>query len=318
MMVKRIKLFKENANFITLAISYFSVKVGFMNKIAGLTRLMRPINCLMMGFAVIVGAAIADSKALTNSFSNLIYGFSTGFLLTAAAMAINDYYDREIDAINEPSRPIPSGIVKPWEALSLSFLFTALGLAVAALTSITTAVLPCFLTALIFWLVSVVYATFGKRTGLLGNFLVSACVSAPFIYGSLTATGKVALNVWIFVSMVFLSNTGREITKGIADIEGDKARNVKTIAVIFGPRKAAIAASIFYLSAVALTPLPPALNLVSVWFIPIVVITDVGLVASSMLILRDFSKENAKKVKKYVLLCFLVGLIAFLTGSLPR
>lgn len=286
-----------------------------MNKIAGFARLMRPVNCFMMGFAVIVGAVIANSRALNNSWS-LVYGFFTGFLLTAAAMAINDYYDREIDAINEPSRPIPSGTIRPWEALSFSFLLTALGLASAALTSLTAASPLCFLTALIFWLLSVVYATFGKKTGLLGNFLVSACVSAPFIYGSLAVTGKVALNVWIFVSMVFLSNTGREVMKGIADIEGDRARNVRTLAVLLGPRKAAVIASTFYLFAVALTPLPPILNLVSAWFIPIVAITDIGLVASSISILTDYSKENAKKVKTHVLLWFFVGLVAFVAGSL--
>jgi geranylgeranylglycerol-phosphate geranylgeranyltransferase len=273
----------------------------------------------MMGFAVIVGAAIANSKVLANSLNSLIYGFFTGFLLTAAAMAINDYYDREIDAINEPFRPIPSGVVKPNEALVFSFSLTALGLAAAALTALTcvvTASIYCFVTALIFWLISVAYATVGKRTGLLGNLLVSACVSAPFIYGSLAVTGTIALNILIFVLMVFLSNTGREITKGIVDVEGDKMRNVKTLAVRFGPRKAAIAATIFYLVAVALTPLPPILDLVTFWFIPLVAITDAGLILSSMMLLMDYSRENARKVKNQILAWFLVGLIAFIVGSL--
>jgi len=289
-----------------------------MNKIDGFIRLMRPINCFMMGFAVIVGAAIANSRVLANSLNSLIYGFFTGFLLTAAAMAINDYYDREIDAINEPSRPIPSGVVKPNEALVFSFSLTALGLAAAALTrfDVATASIHCFVTALIFWLISVAYATVGKRTGLLGNFLVSACVSAPFIYGSLAVTGTIALNILIFVLMVFLSNTGREITKGIVDVEGDKMRNVKTLAVRFGPRKAAIAATIFYLVAVALTPLPPILNLVTFWFIPLVAITDAGLMLSSIMLLMDYSRENARKVKNQILAWFLVGLIAFIVGSL--
>ncbi|MEM1551666.1 MAG: geranylgeranylglycerol-phosphate geranylgeranyltransferase [Candidatus Bathyarchaeia archaeon] len=289
-----------------------------MNEIFGFVRLMRPVNCLMMGFAVIVGAAIADPKALTTHLWSLICGFFTGFLLTAAAMTINDYYDREIDAINEPSRPIPSGVIKPTEALVFALLLTASGLATAAITCVATKSIHCFLIALIFWLISVAYATVGKRTGLPGNFLVSACVSAPFVYGSLAVTNKVILNMWIFVSMVFLSNTGREITKGIVDIEGDKARNVRTLAVLFGPRKAAVAASIFYLLAVALTPLPPALNLVSAWFIPIVAITDIGLAASSISILRDYTRENAKKVKNHVLLWFFAGLIAFVAGSLLR
>jgi len=287
-----------------------------MNKIAGFVRLMRPINCLMMGFAVIVGAAIANSKALTDSLNSLVYGFLTGFLLTAAAMAINDYYDREIDAINEPSRPIPSGVIKPNEALVFSLSLTALGLATAVLTCTAIMAIHCFVTALIFWLISVAYATAGKRTGLLGNFLVSACVSAPFIYGSLAVTGTIELNILIFAYIVFLANTGREITKGIVDVEGDKTRNIKTLAVRFGPRKAAIAAAIFYLAAVTLTPLPPTLNLVTFWFIPLVTVTDAGLVVSSIMLLADYSRENARKVKTHALVWFFVGLIAFVIGSL--
>ncbi|MEM3783497.1 MAG: geranylgeranylglycerol-phosphate geranylgeranyltransferase [Candidatus Bathyarchaeia archaeon] len=286
-----------------------------MKKLAGYLRLMRPINCLMMGFAVIVGAALANSNALGSYWSNLVYGFLTGFLLTAASMVINDYYDREIDAINEPSRPIPSGLIKPKEALTFATLLTLLGLATSLWTS-TKAIALCFATALIFWLVSASYVTVGKRIGLLGNLLVSACVSAPFIYGSLAVANEVKGNIWIFVSMVFLSNTGREITKGIVDVEGDKARNVKTVAVRHGERTAALAASILYLLAVMLTPLPPLLNFVSVWFIPLVAITNAGLIASSIKLWRDYSRENARKVKNQILVWFLVGLIAFLVGSL--
>jgi len=286
-----------------------------MGKLAGYLRLMRPINCLMMGFAVIVGAALANSNAVGDYWPNLVYGFLTGFLLTAASMVINDYYDREIDAINEPLRPIPSGLVKPKEALTFAVLLTFLGLTTSLLTS-AKAIALCFVTALIFWLVSASYVTVGKRTGLLGNLMVSACVSAPFIYGSLAMANEVKGNIWIFVSMVFLSNTGREITKGIVDVEGDRARNVKTVAVRHGERTAALAASALYLLAVMLTPLPPLLNFVSVWFIPLVAITDVGLVASSIKLLRNYSRENAKKVKNQILAWFLIGLIAFLVGSL--
>lgn len=285
-----------------------------MGKLAGYLRLMRPINCLMMGFAVIVGAALTNSNALGNHWPNLIYGFLTSFLLTAASMVINDYYDREIDAINEPLRPIPSGLIKPKEALAFAILLTLLGLTASLLTSAKAKAL-CFVTALIFWLVSASYVTVGKRTGLLGNLMVSACVSAPFIYGSLAVANEVKGNIWIFVSMVFLSNTGREITKGIVDVEGDRARNVKTVAVRHGEHTAALAASVLYLLAVMLTPLPPLLNLVSVWFIPLIAITDAGLVASSIKLSKNYSRENAKKVKNQILAWFFIGLIAFLVGS---
>jgi geranylgeranylglycerol-phosphate geranylgeranyltransferase len=282
-----------------------------MGKVGGYLRLIRLVNCLMMGFAVIVGAALASPNAVGDRWQALAYGFVTGFMLTAASMAINDYYDREIDAVNEPNRPIPSGTVKPKEALIFASILTVVGFASAYLTNYA-----CFFTALLAWTIFVTYTTIGKRSGLPGNFLVSACVAIPFIYGSLVVTGEVVLNVVIFVSMVFLSNTGREITKGIVDVQGDEARGVKTLAVRFGARKAAWAASLFYVSAVALSPLPPLLMSISFWFIPLVAITDFGLLASSAMLLRDYSRENARKVKNTVLLCFVVGLLAFLVGAL--
>ncbi|MEM4713713.1 MAG: hypothetical protein QXQ61_04085, partial [Candidatus Bathyarchaeia archaeon] len=72
----------------------------------------------------------------------------------------------------------------------------------------------------------------------------------------------------------------------------------------------------FYLVAVTLTPLPPILNLVTFWFIPLVAITDAGLVASSIMLLSNYSKENARGIKNRVLIWFFVGLIAFVVGSL--
>jgi len=263
----------------------------------------------MMGFAVIVGAALANSNS-SSLWLNLIYGFITGFVLTAASMAINDYYDREIDAVNEPNRPIPSGSIKPKEALFLASILTTIGFATAYLTNIL-----CFLIAIIAWIVFVTYTTAGKRTGLPGNFLVSTCVTIPFIYGSYASANEIKLNVLIFASMAFLSNTGREITKGIVDVKGDEMKKVKTLAVRYGEKTAAIVATVFYLLAVLLTPIPWLLRIVSLWFIPLVAITDFGLVASSLMLLKDHSKESAKKVKKIVLLWFIIGLLAFVIGS---
>jgi len=271
------------------------------------------VNCLMMGFAVIVGAALASPNSLNIVWQNLVYGFVTGFMLTAASMAINDYYDREIDVVNEPNRPIPSGLVKPKEALTFSLILTITGFVAAYLTNM---VYPlCLATAIVAWAVFVVYTTVGKRSGLLGNFLVSACVAIPFVYGSIAIANEVKLNVLIFAFMAFLSDTGREITKGIVDVQGDRMQNVKTVAVRYGEKTAAVAATLFYLSAVSLSPIPWLLN-VSFWFIPLVAVTDFGLVASSFMLLKDYSRENARKVKTLVLLWLFFGLLAFFVGAL--
>lgn len=283
-----------------------------MSKLSGYVRLMRPVNCSMMGFAVLIGAALASPYTVTASWLSLAYGFITGFMLTAASMSINDYYDRRIDAINEPRRPIPSGLIKPTEALAFAFVLTAIGLVAAYLTNTF-----CLLIAMIAWIISVTYTTVGKRTGFPGNLLVSACVAIPFVYGSIAiVANRVELNVLFFASMAFFSITGREITKGIVDVEGDRVMNVQTLAVHSGERTAALAAALFYLSAVALSPTPWFLNLVSFWFIPFVTITDFGIIASSLKLLMDYSRENAKKVKNMVLLWFTFGLLAFVFGAL--
>jgi len=285
-----------------------------MAKLSGFLRLMRPVNCLMMGFAVLVGAALATQNASTISWQDLLFGFITGFTLTGASMTINDHYDREIDAINEPDRPIPSGAVKPQQALAFAFILTAIGFAAALLTS-STVRLYCSVVAAIAWIVFVAYTTVGKRSGLPGNFLVSTCVAIPLVYGSVVVTNSVQLNVLLFALMAFFSNTGREITKGIVDVKGDQARNVKTLAVRFGEKSAAVAAVIFYLLAVSLTPIPWFLNMVSLWFILLVAVTDAGLIASSFLLLKDHSRENARKTKNTVILWLFIGLLAFVAGT---
>lgn len=281
-----------------------------MSELGGYVRLTRPINCVMMATAVIVGATLANPNIGNNSWPSLIYGFFTGFMLTAASMTINDYYDRHIDATNEPNRPIPSGLIKPRGALIFAAILSMLGFVAAYLTNT-----PCLVTAIIAWTVFAAYTTVGKKSGLPGNLLVSTCVAIPFIYG-MAIVAEVKLNVLLFASMAFLSNTGREITKGIVDVKGDATANVKTLAVRYGEKKAAIAAASFYVFSILLSLIPWLLNLVSFWFVPIVLIFDIGLAALSFLLLKDYSRENARRIKNNVLLWFIIGLLAFIIGAI--
>lgn len=278
-----------------------------MLNLRGYLTLIRPLNSIVMGFAILVGAALTGPTGL--SWLHLFYGVITSFTLTAAAMAVNDYYDYDIDKINEPKRPIPSGAVSLRASLVVTGVLTVLGFIFAFLVSFY-----CLVFAVAAWAIMVAYSTFGKRSGLPGNFLVSACVAAPFLYGSLVAVNMIPLNVFLFATMAFLSNTGREISKGIVDVEGDKSYNIRTLAVAFGGKRAALAAAAFFVLAVCLSPIPLIYNLVSIWFVPFVLVTDVGLVYCSLSLLRDSSRDNARKVKKLVLFLFIFGLLSFVAG----
>ena len=282
-----------------------------MSKVGAFVRIVRPVNCVMMGFAVIVGAALVGADIfLKHLLPTLSAGFLTGFFLTAASMVVNDVIDREVDAINEPSRPIPSGMVSLRQAQIFAVLLTAFGFGFALSSS-----WQCFIIAIFSWFVFTAYSLWGKRAGFLGNLLVSVCVVIPFVYGGFVVSKGFAEASSIFVTLAFLANTGREVTKGIADVEGDKLKGIKTLAVSFGRSVAAAVAVVFYVSPVVLSVLPWKLGLVSFWFAPLVLVTDTGLIASSLWLLKDLSRENAKRIKSLVLIWFMVGLIAFLAGT---
>jgi geranylgeranylglycerol-phosphate geranylgeranyltransferase len=280
-----------------------------MTNLEGLLKLIRPLNCIVMSFAVLVGASLTGLGNL--QWINLLFGAITAFTLTGAAMAINDYYDYDIDKINEPNRPIPSGKVSLRASLITTAVLTLIGLSLAFIIS-----LYCFIFATVAWIFMVTYTTVGKRAGFPGNLLVSACVAAPFLFGSLVATNIVTINILLFASMAFLANTGREIAKGIVDIEGDSRHRIKTLAVVFGRRKAALTAATFFISAVGLSPIPLILSIVSIWFIPFVLVTDVGLLWCSVSLLKNPERENSRKIKKTVLFLFIFGLLAFIFGML--
>jgi geranylgeranylglycerol-phosphate geranylgeranyltransferase len=281
-----------------------------MKKLWGLFIIIRPVNSLMMGFSVLIGQLIAENNI--PALSTALLGFTTAFSFAAAAMVINDYYDRDIDAINEPQRPIPSGVISPKEALAYAVVLEMIGLAAAAFTNLT-----CLLITIAMIVLSILYTTKGKETGLPGNLMVSACVAMPFVYAGYLVGREPSHLLWTFGFLAFLANTGREITKGIVDMKGDKTGNIKTIAVSFGPEKAAFSAALFYLSSVVLSALPVLNGEVSAYYLPVVAVTDIGLIESSLSLVREPSRENARRVKQRVLVYMLVGMIAFIAGNLP-
>jgi geranylgeranylglycerol-phosphate geranylgeranyltransferase len=282
-----------------------------MGEPAAFIRIMRPVNCLMVGFAILVGGVIGGGMEFLGSATTLFLSFITGFTLTGSAMAINDYYDREIDAINEPGRPIPSGAVSPQEALALTLVLSSVGLGAAWMTGLSNLAL-----AALAWLLMMAYSTSGKRMGFPGNLMVSSCISLPFVYGGAMAGGAVLGSSFIFALLAFLTNTGREVTKGIVDIEGDRANGINTVAVSRGAVFASWVSVVLYLSAVVVSILPVYLERVSFWYTPFVAFTDLGLIYVSFRLAKEPGRENSRWVKNKVRIFMLSGLLGFLLGNL--
>jgi len=291
------------------------VRLAMVN-LGAMFELLRPVNCLMLGLAVIVGEFVSYRTFLT--FSTFL-GFLTAFFLGGASMVSNDYLDRKVDAVNAPSRPLPSGRISPNEAIALTVLLSAGGLTLAFLTS-----RYCFVIAFLGLLLFLSYNCWGKQLGLVGNMMVSMGMVFPLFYGAFLREGieeslshsRGSALFLLFGLMVFLSNTGREVNKGIADVEGDKLRDVKTVALVRGVKAASVLAAVFYSLAVAVSLVPWLLGLVSWLYLPVVLAADLGFEASAFILLHDYSKRNALRVKRMVLVWMLLGLLAFIAGVL--
>ncbi|MEM0329226.1 MAG: UbiA family prenyltransferase [Nitrososphaerota archaeon] len=278
-------------------------------KLRALIRLTRPPNAILMYIAVIAGIVLSESKLFQPE--KLILSLVTAYGLCGSSMGFNDYFDREVDQVNAPWRPIPSGAISASEAVAFSAIIGAAGLASSALTSI-----QCLVVASLAYASSLAYNAWLKRSGLPGNMIVSAVVAAPFIYGSVLSDGYISPRLATFILPVFLSNLGREVIKGISDIEGDSIRKIRSVARIWGPRAAARLGASLYIAAVAVSPLPYLLELVSWIYIPLVAAADAGFIYSAYRILRRHSREEALRVKSMTLIWMLLGLAAFIAGSI--
>ena len=273
-----------------------------------LLSLIRPINSFMIGLAVVVGIAIGSPDML---FSRLtIYGFITGFSISSYSMIINDIYDIEIDKVNQPERPLAKQIISINSALSLSLILLLIGLTSSLLISYYNIIITA-----IFSILSWFYNIWGKKQGIIGNSIVASSMSIPFIFGGVI-TGNITLLVWSISLIAFLSGMGREIIKTIADIKGDKIKGIKSVSIQFGSRNAMLIACGFIIISILISFIPIYLNLIQIYYIPLLIFTDLILLYSIFVLSKNYSKSESLKVKKYILYAMLFGLITFLMNSM--
>lgn len=269
--------------------------------------IIRIPNSVMIGLAVLIGEIIG--LGTLPSLGRAILGFATAFLLLGGTMVLNDIYDVEIDRVNSPDRPLPSGKLKVRDAYALAVGLSFLGMLSAAFLGIVP-----FLVALLALGLMVYYNTRGKKTGLVGNVVVSFNIALPFVFGGIAVNNLRPL-LFVFSILAFLANMAREVAKGISDVKGDSAEGVKTLAVLKGTRVAALTSSGFFVAAVIASFLTPLWDRVSILYYPGVLVADLGFLYSSYRLLNDQKPETVKSVKTQVLVWMLFGLVGFLMGG---
>ncbi|HUI85710.1 MAG TPA: geranylgeranylglycerol-phosphate geranylgeranyltransferase [Nitrososphaerales archaeon] len=281
-----------------------------MNPRAGLA-VIRPVNCAMMGFAVVVGEFV--SKPAHILLLPTAFGFLTGFFLCGYSMIVNDIYDLEVDRVNQPERPLPSGRLSVQGAVRLSLLMLLAGVAFTVLSLNAVAVAIALLFALLSWL----YSAKAKKAGLAGNLIVASSLAIPFIYGGVIGNGSIFSSLLLMMAFTsFFAGVGREIVKAMADVEGDQKRGIRSVAMVRGMGAAAASGAALFLAAVLTSWLPLALGLANEIYLVGVVVPDAIFLYLAASIVRNRDPSNAHRVKRIALMGMLTGLLVFIGGAL--
>lgn len=193
--------------------------------LAGLFTITRPLNAVTAGLAAIVACLIATDTIIPEAL--LLFAVVT--LVTAAGNVINDYFDVEIDRVNRPDRPIPSGQVRLPDARAYAVTLFLAGILVCFFTNELCIAIAVFNSILL-----IGYAARLKRTPLFGNITVSYLAASMFLFGGALGGLPGLLHVMPFAVMTFFAILARELVKDGEDVEGDKASGAVTIPIRYG------------------------------------------------------------------------------------
>ncbi|MEE8168091.1 MAG: UbiA family prenyltransferase [Candidatus Hydrothermarchaeales archaeon] len=273
-------------------------------------RILRPLNCAMAGIAVIVGAVVASDVF---PVMKIALAFWATFMICGAGNVVNDFFDYEIDKINNPLRPLPSGAIPLNLALYYALSLFVLGVLASAFINIYALVIALFNSLLLY-----VYAQrIKKGGGIKKNLTVSYLVASPFFFGGIAVmvVGKPLVTLLLALIAAF-ANTGREIAKDIEDYKGD-SMFIKTLPARVGFEKASRLAGAFLFATVVLSPLPYFFGILNWYYLLIVLAADVVVAYAAMILLRNSSDPvKASESQRMIKIGMLLALAAFFVGSL--
>ena len=201
-------------------------------QISAVLELLKPITWFPPMWAYMCG--VVSSGVSGRWTAALVGAVLAGPLICATSQAVNDWFDRHVDAINEPGRPIPSGRVPGRWGLYIGCLWTVLSIAVAVTLG------PWVLVAAIIGL-ALAWAYSAppfrlKQNGWWGNSAVAICYEGlPWFTGAAAVTSALPDNRVILLALLYSFGAHGIMTlNDFKAIEGDKQMGVRSLPVQLG------------------------------------------------------------------------------------
>ncbi|KAJ0087919.1 hypothetical protein Patl1_31366 [Pistacia atlantica] len=208
-------------------------------------QLTKPVTWPPLVWGVVCGAAASGNFHwnLDDVAKSIVCMMMSGPCLTGYTQTINDWYDREIDAINEPYRPIPSGAISENEVITQIWVLLLAGLGLAGLLDVWAGhSFPImFYLALGGSLLSYIYSAPPlklKQNGWIGNFALGASyISLPWWAGQ-ALFGTLTPDIIVLTLLYSIAGLGIAIVNDFKSIEGDRAMGLQSLPVAFGAETA--------------------------------------------------------------------------------
>jgi chlorophyll synthase len=288
-------------------------------------QLMKPITWIPLIWGVVCGAAASggyewrfDHVAIAAACMLM-----SGPLLTGYTQTINDYYDREIDAINEPYRPIPSGAISIPQVLTQIWVLLLGGIGVAyGLDRWAGHEFP-IITALAIGgsFVSYIYSAPPlklKQNGWLGNYALGASYIALPWWAGQALFGSLDWKIIVLTLVYSMAGLGIAVVNDFKSVEGDRTLGLQSLPVMFGIEKAALICVLMidiFQAGIAAYLMSLGQNLYAVLLILLII---PQITFQDMYFLRDPLKNDVKyqaSAQPFLVLGMLVAALAI--GHLP-
>jgi chlorophyll/bacteriochlorophyll a synthase len=252
-------------------------------KVSAVAELLKPITWFPPMWAFACGA-VASGASVDGRLWLVAAGvLLAGPLVCATSQAVNDWFDRDVDAINEPQRPIPSGRMPGRWGLYVAVAWTLLSLLAALAIGPWVFAAAAFGLALA-WAYSAPPLRL-KNNGWWGNAACGLCYEGlAWITGAaVMAGGAPSLRSLILAALYSAGAHGIMTLNDFKSIEGDKRMGVGSLPVQLGAPRAAQVACV-----VMVIPQAAVVALLLDWGQPMYAAGVAALIGAQMLMMRRF------------------------------
>jgi len=282
---------------------------GTATTLRGLLELTRPGNVVAAGVLTFTGSFVAGGFGA--AAAPVAAAVAATAFATAAGNAVNDYFDREVDSVNRPDRPIPRGAVTPRLGVAFSGLLF-LGAVVAAITL----PLAAIAIAVANLLALVAYTRLFKGLPGVGNVVVAYLTGSTFLFGG-AAVGQVTdPAVVVLFALAALATLSREIVKDVEDVAGDRAEGLRTLPIVAGESTALRVGAAVLAVAVAASAVPYLMGTFGVVYVAIVLPADAVMLDA---IRRSFADPGLaqRRLKRGMFLAAVAFIAGRAVGAVP-